>query len=123
MRQTIGISWLSRRDIEDYLKYSSTNLPLCYPLEHDATLTQATIPLGEEFKNSALRVDMLYGTNGMTHRELRKYMEYYLKELKPHELKALTERNAFRGGFGNFTGSYSRSRHHLHQAIVEGSSS
>ena len=59
----------------------------------------------------------------MTHWELRRYMEYYLKELKPHELKALTERNAFRGGFGNFMGSHSRTKHHLHQAFVEGSSS
>ena len=52
---------------------------------------------------SALRVNMQYGVAEMTHRQLRQYIELYLKELKPAELKTLTERSLGCGGFGTFS--------------------
>ena len=107
-----------RGDVEDYLRQYD-KLTLCYPLSHSLTLSQATQPLGEEFKNSARRVDMQYGLAGMTHRQLRHYIELYLRELKPSDLKTLSERSLGRGGFGSYSGNVSRSRQQVHQAVVE----
>ena len=88
-----------RGDVEDYLKQYD-KLTLCYPLSHALTLAQATQPLGSEVKAGAQRVDMQYGREGMSHRQLRQYLEFYLRELKPHESRTLAEKSVMRGGFG-----------------------
>ena len=102
-----------RGDVEDYLRQYD-KLTLCYPLSHSLTLSQATQPLGEEFKSSARRVDMQYGMAGITHRQLRHYIELYLRELKPSDLKTLSERSLGRGGFGSYSGNIPRSRQQVH---------
>ena len=55
----------------------------------------------------------------MTYRDLRNYIEHYLKELKSGDLKLLTERSVSRGGFGAMAGGSQRSRHQLHQVAAE----
>ena len=102
-----------RGDVEDYLKQYD-KLTLCYPLSHALTLAQATQPLGSEVKAGAQRVDMQYRREGMSHRQLRQYLEFYLRELKPHESRTLAEKSVIRGGFGAMPSHKGRTQ--LHQA-------
>ena len=103
--------------MEDYLKQYD-KLTLCYPLSHALTLAQATQPLGVDVKAGAQRVDMQYGREGMSHRQLRQYLELYLRELKPPEFRALTEKSMARGGFGPMPPGSHKPRPQIHQATV-----
>ena len=107
-----------RGDVHDYLAQFD-KLTLCYPMSHDMTLQYATEPLGTAFYHSAKRANMHYGQMGMTYRDLRNYIEHYLKELKSGDLKLLTERSVSRGGFGAMAGGSQRNRHQLHQVAAE----
>ena len=88
-----------RGTVDDYVKQLD-RLTLCYPLSHSLTIAQATHPLGEECKAGVKRLDMQFGLTGMPYRQLRQYIELYLKERTPAELRSLAERSMGRGGFG-----------------------
>ena len=91
-----------RGDVEDYLRQYD-KLTLYFPLPHQSILSQATQPLGSAFKASAKRVDMQHGKSGMTLKELRLYIELYLREMSPADSRRLAESSMIRGGYGKMS--------------------